>query len=346
MARLTGERLRQQLAAGQPGPEGSAHEARLRPAQPGDLRPRGGAARRGGAALRRLDACAGPSSVDFTGRDAGYRYLRAKGNSIEGGTSEILRNIVAERVLGLPVRAPRRQGRAPGRTCPDDATSSRRAVTCSTPRSRRRCAARRARTCSPTACRAGRACSRPYDGEREPYDPELWRTLAGGHRARRPAGAGGARRRGRVGARGRGGAGGAGPGGRAGAVPDQRGARHRRRCSAGRRPDELLAGARRGRAHRGAGGAAVRRRPAAAGDRRPSTDGRVLNGRDPAVAGRGGRRRAAGARRRRRCTRCGAADVRVARGDLARPDPAARRRHVRGAPAGGARRRVRPCGGR
>lgn len=43
-----------------------------------------------------------PDSVSFTGRDAGYRYLRAKGNSIEGGTSEILRNVVAERVLGLP----------------------------------------------------------------------------------------------------------------------------------------------------------------------------------------------------------------------------------------------------
>lgn len=33
---------------------------------------------------------------------AGWRFLRAKGNSIEGGTSEIMRNIIAERVLRLP----------------------------------------------------------------------------------------------------------------------------------------------------------------------------------------------------------------------------------------------------
>ena len=41
-------------------------------------------------------------AVDLIGREPGYRYLRARGNSIEGGTSEILRNTISERILGLP----------------------------------------------------------------------------------------------------------------------------------------------------------------------------------------------------------------------------------------------------
>jgi len=37
-----------------------------------------------------------------SGTPWGYELLRARGNTIEGGTTEILKNIVAERVLGLP----------------------------------------------------------------------------------------------------------------------------------------------------------------------------------------------------------------------------------------------------
>ncbi|MFI1329162.1 acyl-CoA dehydrogenase family protein [Streptomyces sp. NPDC020845] len=100
-ARLAGERLRQQLAMGQPGPEGSAMKlafARLNQEISGlevELLGEEGLLYDDWT-LRR------PELVDFTGREAGYRYLRAKGNSIEGGTSEVLLNIVAERVLGLP----------------------------------------------------------------------------------------------------------------------------------------------------------------------------------------------------------------------------------------------------
>jgi alkylation response protein AidB-like acyl-CoA dehydrogenase len=36
------------------------------------------------------------------GTSYSYELLRARGNTIEGGTTEVLKNIVAERVLGLP----------------------------------------------------------------------------------------------------------------------------------------------------------------------------------------------------------------------------------------------------
>ncbi len=101
VARLAGARLRQQLAAGQPGPEGSA--AKLVFARLNQEISEFEVELAGTEGLRYDDwTMRRPGMVTFYGRDPGYRYLRARGNSIEGGTSEILRNIIAERVLGLP----------------------------------------------------------------------------------------------------------------------------------------------------------------------------------------------------------------------------------------------------
>jgi alkylation response protein AidB-like acyl-CoA dehydrogenase len=43
----------------------------------------------------------GPAAL-IDGTSWSYELLRARGNTIEGGTTEVLKNIVAERVLGLP----------------------------------------------------------------------------------------------------------------------------------------------------------------------------------------------------------------------------------------------------
>jgi alkylation response protein AidB-like acyl-CoA dehydrogenase len=101
VARIAGMRLRQLLAAGHPGPEGSATKlvfARLNQqisALELELLGEDGM-RYDDWSMRR------PRRVDITQRTPGFRYLRARGNSIEGGTSEIIRNVIAERVLGLP----------------------------------------------------------------------------------------------------------------------------------------------------------------------------------------------------------------------------------------------------
>ncbi|WP_435202554.1 acyl-CoA dehydrogenase family protein [Janibacter sp. GS2] len=101
VTRLAGERLRQQLEAGQPGPESSAmklafaHQAQEVSGFALELDPQEGLTYDDWTMVRTF-------SGSFLGRGPGFRYLRAKGNSIEGGTSEIMRNVVAERVLGLP----------------------------------------------------------------------------------------------------------------------------------------------------------------------------------------------------------------------------------------------------
>ena len=103
VARLTNLRAAESLRTGNPGPEGSV--AKLEFANLNkelydfciDLL--------GAAGMVDYDyTFRRPTELDATGasKSPQYAFLRVRANSIEGGTSEILRNIIGEQVLGLP----------------------------------------------------------------------------------------------------------------------------------------------------------------------------------------------------------------------------------------------------
>ena len=173
VARLTGERLRQQLAAGAARPRGLGDEARLRPAQPGDHRPRGGTARRGGAAVRRLDdaptgrastsSAATPATATCAPRATRSRAAprRSCATSSPSGCSAC-----------PPSRASTRT--SPGRTCPMTTTADLLVLT----DDRGRPARRRARPARRPAQPGRPTVLARVETATSPYDHALWRTLA------------------------------------------------------------------------------------------------------------------------------------------------------------------------
>jgi alkylation response protein AidB-like acyl-CoA dehydrogenase len=102
VARLTNMRAREARRAGTPGPEGSV--AKLISAELNkkiydfcvDLMGMAGTLYPTHFEMTR------PERAGAIGGDVRHSFLRARANSIEGGTSEIMRNILGERVLGLP----------------------------------------------------------------------------------------------------------------------------------------------------------------------------------------------------------------------------------------------------
>lgn len=116
VGRLTGIRAQQALQCGEPGPEGSVGKlamAELNKAVFEYVVDLHGAA---GMLIDDYEPVRPTVASVHGGADPRKAFLRTRANSIEGGTSEILRNILAERILGLPrdpsaVAARPREGR-------------------------------------------------------------------------------------------------------------------------------------------------------------------------------------------------------------------------------------------
>ena len=88
----------------QPRPRGLDRQADVRRGQQGHLRALRRPARRRPALVDYDYDRRGSENLGLTGAPGASRkmFLRSRANSIEGGTSEIQRNIIGERVLGLP----------------------------------------------------------------------------------------------------------------------------------------------------------------------------------------------------------------------------------------------------
>jgi alkylation response protein AidB-like acyl-CoA dehydrogenase len=100
---VTSQRARAAQKSGNPGPEGSVsklaqaeiHKRMWETAI--DVLGTTGLTFEAGYELRQ-----GFNATDTPEELAKYQFLRSRANSIEGGTSEIMKNILGERVLGLP----------------------------------------------------------------------------------------------------------------------------------------------------------------------------------------------------------------------------------------------------
>lgn len=100
-ARLTNIRANENASSGNPGPEGSTSKlvyAELNKKIYHLATELMGPAGMGYDSYEYTQA----RTVDDVSHDVRRRFLRVRANSIEGGTSEIMKNIIGERVLGLP----------------------------------------------------------------------------------------------------------------------------------------------------------------------------------------------------------------------------------------------------
>ena len=102
VARLTNKRASDSRKSGTPGPEGST--AKLAYAEENKRTYELAVTLMGTEGMLMVDEYpkVRPAETGINSGDVRKRFLRVRANSIEGGTSEVMRNIIGERVLGLP----------------------------------------------------------------------------------------------------------------------------------------------------------------------------------------------------------------------------------------------------